>query len=517
MKLRKKRILLVSPYKNRQNPTGQYFAPSVGLFRIASFLRSEGYDIDVVDPDLEGVEILEKRILGGQYGIIGKALLYRTLQEDINLLEKIKRWGPKCVVVVGGQGVMHLEELLLDSGLIDFVVRGFGEFAFHRILKELEVLEASGMGSSASHNFSSLRRRIVTAEPYSPNEYKKLALEHRYEDVPLTTYWKWNSQALSIDRYWSFLSGMSRHSSATTHNCLRVCHVVTSSHCRKACAFCSSTRFLDVAYKKEVRPIKLSSDAIVRVIEKVNSAWPEVDYIWFNDDSFLQDCDRVSEFCKLISKNENNRIGFMCQGRIDEVNSPLLSTMARANFKAIFFGIESFSPFVLKSMCKSSGDIGCYLRKSIENLRQTIRSGIVPIVNLILFYPTARIIDILETIDMAMSLAAEGAQLSVTPYVDYFPLSRLANDRHVEFTYKQVFCGGKVIPLPDKIMPKDKEVLRLAARALANVDEELHSEAVRYGGVLPLTYEGLLTFKQILALCGQSVDVVTRLINSLYY
>ena len=59
-------------------------------------------------------------------------------------------------------------------------------------------------------------------------------------------------------------------------------------------------------------------------------------------------------------------------------------------------------------------------KKSTEGIRLTLRSGIVPLMNFILFYPTTTIEDIRTTIDTAEELIDEGAGATYYPYVEAF-------------------------------------------------------------------------------------------------
>jgi hypothetical protein len=74
-------------------------------------------------------------------------------------------------------------------------------------------------------------------------------------------------------------------------------------------------------------------------------------FISIADDTFVLDRERVIAFCNLLIEKKAG-IQWGCFGRINLMSEPLIALMAKAGCRAIFYGIDSGSPAVLKQTVK---------------------------------------------------------------------------------------------------------------------------------------------------------------------
>lgn len=106
----------------------------------------------------------------------------------------------------------------------------------------------------------------------------------------------------------------------------------------------------------------------------------KVKYIWFFDEIFTINRDRVIKICKEIQK-KNLKIKWFCDTRVDLVDKELLKSMRKGGCIGVAYGVESGSQKILNSMNK---------KITIEQARKALiwtRKAHIPIqLNMILGY-----------------------------------------------------------------------------------------------------------------------------------
>lgn len=120
--------------------------------------------------------------------------------------------------------------------------------------------------------------------------------------------------------------------------------VVSTRGCPYACSFC------DVAHlwgrKAVYRDVMSTVEEMIYLREHYNCR-----FISIADDTFVLDRERVIAFCNLLIER-NAGIQWGCFGRINLMSEALMQLMAKAGCRAIFYGIDSGSPTVLKQTVK---------------------------------------------------------------------------------------------------------------------------------------------------------------------
>jgi len=113
--------------------------------------------------------------------------------------------------------------------------------------------------------------------------------------------------------------------------------IMASKGCPYQCNFCHN--FFGT------RVCQRSADSVIEEIvllkEKHN-----VKEVFFLDSTFTLNKKWVTEFCQKISQN-NLKLDFTIQTRIDLLDSEILECLSEANIKNIWFGIESFDQHIL--------------------------------------------------------------------------------------------------------------------------------------------------------------------------
>ena len=119
-----------------------------------------------------------------------------------------------------------------------------------------------------------------------------------------------------------------------------IASMVTSRGCPFHCSFCVLNA-ISRGY-----PRFRSIHNIIGEIEYLIRSYPQLETIWFHDDQFFLDNQRVIAMCHEIVKR-NIKLKFICSGRFKPVSNDMVHALERAGFIQILFGLESGSPTIL--------------------------------------------------------------------------------------------------------------------------------------------------------------------------
>ncbi|HSV43243.1 MAG TPA: radical SAM protein, partial [Candidatus Bathyarchaeia archaeon] len=400
------RILLVAPYDKEALVSSSFLAPPLGIYRIANYLRLFGIRCEIFDPNLSGEEPLETLLHETSYDIVGFSTYQPTLTNDIDVARRVKELSPQSILIVGGEGaVFNMGSLFAKGTPFNVLFKGMGEFSLIDLImaqhqKGREILsdneELDRIRSIAWRDSNGILRESQLYKRFTNDDYRAVSLYFDTSIVPYERYWEYMKNLFEHGRY--YLNGLDMARIQTVR-------LVTESHCPAGCTFCSATHFLDTAVSSRQPVLSLSADEIVQVLRNIKKYHPETKRIYFNDDNFMINKKRVSRFCELVVQEFSGKaFSFMGLGRIDGVDEDLLKKMKDAGFIQLNYGIEHFSERVLADMHKR-----VRIDEQIKNLDLTLQAGIIPLINLIPFYPTATIEDIVTTIEITVDFMNKGA------------------------------------------------------------------------------------------------------------
>ncbi|MCX6803735.1 MAG: hypothetical protein NTY48_04150 [Candidatus Diapherotrites archaeon] len=506
------KVLLVGPFKNSELRAGQFFSPPNGVYRIKSFVEKKtDASVDVVDVDLDGFPFLGRKIIDNNYDIIGFSLLYPTIKNDIELMHTARLLSPKSILIAGGQGAVFIKKELLSKTPLDIVVHGFGEFPIAEMINSIkkgsnkpeDFREIKGLSIKTSKGIIDTGYRDV----YSNKDYAKIANSFDYSVVPYEKYWehmelKYSKQVLEVMK---------------NDGLLYTIRLMTSSHCPMRCTFCSATNFLEDATGKLQCSLETDVGDIIKSMKQAIKFHPNVNAFYFNDDNLLQNSERAAELCKaLVNEFGTKSLNYFCLSRTDNVEPNILSLMRIAGFKLIIYGVESFSNKILKDIQKKIASNNPS-RLAEKVIMQTINSGITPLMNILLFYPTTTINDIVETIEKSIPLIEKGARITVFSFVEFYPGSDISNEKNIEYQYEKFRINNQSYCFPWAIMPKNKEVKEFALSAIG-LREKLIKEIktkYNYQRELPHPVFSLSLFLAVFKLLEKSTIQLDNLIDSL--
>ncbi|MFH1645756.1 MAG: radical SAM protein [Candidatus Omnitrophota bacterium] len=296
-----------------------------GLLDLASYLRSKGYSVKIINGFLQDIKRYLKLIIKYNkncvIGFTATTDIYEISNDICDFLKKdLKFQGP---VIIGGFHATACKEVVLQEALYDLVVYGEGEETL------LEILNLWKADKPLNGIKGTVERRgtDIFINPARP-------LIENIDDIPV-----WDLNADDTTNFRTFI----RTSSVKNNH---IFPLLMSRGCPFDCAFCASK----VLWQRRLRFHSL--DYIKTLIESVVSH-QRVDGFTFHDDEFLCRKDMVIGLCDwLIDSGLSKNIRWEAQARVSTVcKSPdLLKRIKEAGCVLLRFGIESGSERILKSL-----------------------------------------------------------------------------------------------------------------------------------------------------------------------
>ncbi len=413
------KILLVNP------PTYDLYSevgadmPPLGLAYIAAVLKNDNFDVEIVDKNVETGPIDYPN-----YSIVGISSLTPTYPVALKIAEEAKKSG--ATTVMGGYHATFLDEEVLNTGLIDYVVRGEGEYVFRDLVRHIAqkkpVEEVKGI------SYRSKGRIVRTPDALPPDPI---------DDLPFPA-----RELLKLDRYHTHLNEMPM----TT--------MITSRGCPFNCFFCASSLF--GGRKWRARSPKSVVDEIEQL--KYDYGYKAVDFM---DDNFTLSPERTIGICEEMIRRKLN-VSWWALSRADTIvrNEDMVKKMAEAGAYMLFIGMESPDPTVLKFYHKREGKE--VFTKAVKLLKKygirvwaSFMMGAVS--------ETKKMID--KTIYFARKLNIDAAQFSIlTPYPGT-ALYHYVKDRIFVKDWS-LFDGMHSVFKTDYLTPKDLGYLTFKAYTL---------------------------------------------------
>jgi anaerobic magnesium-protoporphyrin IX monomethyl ester cyclase len=380
--------------------------PPLGLSYVAGALEKAGFQVEMLDnymlnKPIEEVKQLLARLNPGIVGITCGSATYRRCLETA---KAIKETLPSCKVVVGGWHASYLPDTLLEQSDVDFVVMGEGERAMVELSQQITTsndpsLPAGIAGVGYKHDGS-----LMKNAPKFTENMDEIPFPARHL-LPMHLY----------DRTIEFLK-------AKPADVMNI-----SRGCPFNCSFCE-TRKLWGNTCRTFSPARVM-DEVRYMYEKFGTRG-----IYFINDNFTIKRNETEQFCDLLEKSGLD-IEWVCDTRTDLVTKELLEKMRNAGCKAIWFGVESGSPRILKRINRT-----ITLRQTENAFRLCKQVGIRVACSFMLGFPDETWEDLEATRKFADKLDPDWCQFNV--FIAY-PDSSL---------YQEILQSGKYDRLDDYLL-----------------------------------------------------------------
>lgn len=307
------KILLIRP-RNLYNYNNY---PSLSLICLGSKLKSEGYDVKIINSAFEQdvLNTISKELKDSLF--VGISLLTSEAPDAYRIMKYIKE-NSDIPVVVGGWHCTLFPTQMAECGYVDYVVVGEGE-----------------------EHITQIAENIKNNKPIDKKIFHKEILN--LETLPLPAY--------SIDRkIETFINDfLTDKLSDLVVKPMRWLPYETSRGCPSFCTFCINVVADNTRYRKK------SAEKVINEIEQLVNKY-KLTHLKFIDDNFFVDIKRVREICKGIIEKKLN-ITWDAECRCDYFNDRMLNdeTLAlvkKSGLVQLTVGIESGSLHTLKLMKK---------------------------------------------------------------------------------------------------------------------------------------------------------------------
>ncbi len=376
--------MLINPPAQGIYDTVDIKLPPLGLAYIAAVLRENGHFVKIIDLNVQ--ENLWKTVKERKWDIVGLSGDTSRYQISMKIAEQIKKhFG--YTIFTGGPHVTFFEKETLNTGFVDYIIRGEGEYITLDLVNALE----NGLPPENVRGITFKRGERIIKTLRAPIIRDLDSLPYPARDLlPMEKY--------KITRFFG----------------RPITSILTSRGCPFNCYFCSSSQFSNLIWRTR------SPEKIVDEIEYVYNTFGYNAFA-FVDDNFTLNPKRVIEIAKDIVKRGLD-IYWWAFSRVDELigHEDMVEWMAKSGCKMVFLGIESVSEEVLKEYNK-----GITANDSIRAVRLLNRYGITVWGSFIIGALDETKEMILNTIRFAKLLDPKNVQFSIlTP----FPGTRLYED-----------------------------------------------------------------------------------------
>ncbi|MBS3167451.1 radical SAM protein [Candidatus Woesearchaeota archaeon] len=306
--INQKRVLLIVPLG-----LGRYEKPTIphaGIAYLAAFLRQNKHLVQIMDMRLyPNYKDLRLKIEKFKPHFIGMNLISLGYINSYKLINKIKKEF-NIPFIVGGPHSSIIEEKILRECNADYVVVGEGEFTL------LELVEGKPLKDILGLCWKNSEGKIIKNPPRP--------FYHELDKLPFPAY-----ELFEMNKF-----------------LVRRIPLVSSRGCPHQCTYCSVKFVVGRAFR--FRSAKNVVDEIEYWYKKGFRLFE------FSDDNFTCLKNRVHEICDDIIKR-GLKINFALGSgiRADKVDDEQIKKLKQAGCTNIAFGIESFDPYVLKSIKKA--------------------------------------------------------------------------------------------------------------------------------------------------------------------
>lgn len=346
------KILLIQPLHSAAEPA--WFP--LGLGYIASTLQDIGCEVKVLDIHAHNYskEETAKKIEGLSYDIVGISAFSTQYSYVKWLTSELKKYH-QGKMILGGPLATFNPSLVLEKTGADICVIGEGDITIKSIVENINHLE------KVKGIYFSKNGKIIANPPQEYIEEISSIPFPPYDIFPMDIYFK---------RSWLF--------GAKTRKTI---NLISARGCPYSCNYCS----------RMIRGIRFRTiDNVIEEIKILKQRFG-IDSVLFNDELLVSSRKRVFEFCDKI---KNLDIMWGCQGRANTVDLDLLRYMKNSGCVYVGYGIESASQQILDNMNK-----GVTVEQNENAIKNTIKAGLAPLVQMIFGYPGENRNTIRETVN----------------------------------------------------------------------------------------------------------------------
>lgn len=325
-------ILLTHAYYLSEDPAERQVMkpyPPLGLLYITSYLRSLGFDVDLIDSTFMSRTEHLKAIRDKRAPLVG---IYVNLLTRTNALQVIRVAGQTgSRVVLGGPEPVNYAEEYLDRGA-DVIVSGEGELTLAELIPSLVATGAAGLEHVSGVIFRHADGTIVTTPPRAQIKSLDSRPYPARESIDMKQY-------MAIWR---------------THHGASSVSLITARGCPYRCRWCSHSVY---GFTFRHRSPEDVADELEHIRDTYNP-----DQVWYADDVFTMSHHWLQRFAATLDRR-GLYFPFETISREDRLNEETVRTLAEMGCYRLWVGAESGSQRILDAMER---------RTNVERMRDVI-------------------------------------------------------------------------------------------------------------------------------------------------
>jgi anaerobic magnesium-protoporphyrin IX monomethyl ester cyclase len=307
MNKRKKVLLITPPYHcGVLESAGRW--PNLGFIYLAGALREAGYEPIIYDAmsKFHNFTDIANRIEEEAPYLVATTSYTATFSAGLEVLRLAKEINSRIVTVIGGIHPTFMWKEALNSGVVDFVVRGEGEETLVELLRCLD----EKTSPSKVRGIAYLEGGKAKANPLRPF----------ISDLDfLTPAWdlvEWDDYAFFAEKK-------------------RLAIVNTSRGCPHGCTFCSQQLFWERSWRPR------NPEKVVEEIENLRNKY-DIGVFMFSDELPTKDRERWERLLDLIIERDLG-IDILMETRVDEVlrDKDIMDKHKKAGVTHIYVGVEA--------------------------------------------------------------------------------------------------------------------------------------------------------------------------------
>jgi radical SAM superfamily enzyme YgiQ (UPF0313 family) len=315
-----KKVLFIEPRAPRQHIFSRVAIPRLGSVLLGTILQRQGLEVKVV---IEEISAPDYGSLDFHPDLVCVSSISSTVPRAYELADFYRQRG--LPVVLGGAHSSFLPEEGLNHA--DYVICGEGDES----LPELVATLKAGGEVAGIRNLCVQEGETVRKNPWRP-------FVEDLDALPIPNYDLIHDWRAQKRRYVS---------------------IATSRGCPFNCRFCSVILLFGRKYRY---------NSVERVMEEIRHNNIPGGHLFFCDDNFTANRERIKELCDRVL-SENLNIEWSAQVRVEAAKDPeLLRLMAKSGCYTVFIGLESINPATLKAYNKSQTVEG--IKESVINFHQ---------------------------------------------------------------------------------------------------------------------------------------------------
>lgn len=388
------------------------FVP-VGIGYLMTVLKANGIESVCFDEQVENniLKKIEKKTKEFPRPLIfGFSVLTAALKNALQLSEKLKMLYPDSIIIFGGIHPTACPDEVLNYWQVDYVVRGEAE----NIISELYHGIRNQKDISQIESLSYRKNKINVHNPRSEGITDLNVL-------PKFPYHIFENKKYDLG------------------------FVMSSRGCPYNCLFCSNK------INSQRRFRYRDPDSVVEDLTLLHQKHKRK-YVYFLDDNLLADNDRIIKLAQKIKSSPiAGKMIYNFQARGDNSNHEVLKELFEAGFRGVYFGIETASESLMKTVNK-----GETVARVIEAIKTAKEIGYHVSGNYIFSLPGETHKDRMDAISLTKKINLDLVKYNnATPYpgTELYNIAREQNRLHIIGNYENINSVSTFIENPFKKIP----------------------------------------------------------------